>query len=464
MSDQIIDAAFSTKSNELSVVHSDYRGSIVRAQSNLDALREYVGGNFRENTDYGPPFPGSDKKSLLLPGAEKFNLLFDVRPDFVVIERVIDMNTGFCLYHLGCKLIHKNTGTVFGYGEGSCNSYESKFRYRNANRSCPNCGAETLYKSKQGPGYFCWVKKGGCGFTFPDNDPNIINQEVGKVENDNLFDVWNTILKQAEKRAMVAAVVYTGGVSELFTQDADDFVENESAKPRRATPSAQQRKQPSPQEPKHTEAPKVEPIQEPVKEHDEPEQKMVILFDGKRVPVNNQVNDKQADWFRNMFVGNSTGDNLSETGKWHSKHLVNHLRKHFHADKLTDLNMEKFDALLRYTLLEKGNAEHGRRTSPWYDEPETTALPEVSSVDSVSVGARWRATMIKDASPDNPMTPISLDTVLQKWNGKSLDECPQGDLDTLSALMDAIDEGTIKWDRKDAAAGEAVILEELKLS
>jgi hypothetical protein len=63
-----------------------------------------------------------------------------------------------------------------------------------------------VLKSKnEGEGYFCWRKKDGCGALFPLGDKAIENQEVGRVENPDIADTYNTVLKMAKKRAQVDA-------------------------------------------------------------------------------------------------------------------------------------------------------------------------------------------------------------------------------------------------------------------
>jgi hypothetical protein len=44
------------------------------------------------------------------------------------------------------------------------------------------------------------------------------------VKNPDVSDLVNTILKMADKRALVAATLIATGLSEYFTQDMDDFV------------------------------------------------------------------------------------------------------------------------------------------------------------------------------------------------------------------------------------------------
>ena len=116
-------------------------------------------------------------------------------------------------------------GESIGEGLGSCNSWEKKYRYRKAERVCPECGKSAIIKGKQeyGGGYVCFGKKGGCGAKFKDGDPSIEGQEVGQVKNPDPSEQVNTIDKMAQKRAFVAAVLISTNASDYFTQDMEDF-------------------------------------------------------------------------------------------------------------------------------------------------------------------------------------------------------------------------------------------------
>jgi hypothetical protein len=130
------------------------------------------------------------------------------------------------------------TGQVFGEGVGLCSTLESRYRYRHAERTCPNCGKAAIIKGKAeyGGGFICFAKKGGCEAKFGDKDPQILNQEVGKVENADIADVYNTTLKMAKKRAHIDAVLTATAASGIFTQDLldEEEVEPESPRPARA--------------------------------------------------------------------------------------------------------------------------------------------------------------------------------------------------------------------------------------
>lgn len=177
-----------------------------------------------EGNDYGKPFEGAPKPVLLLPGAQKITDAFECYAEPVLLEKIEqwDRKNPLFYYHYQVKLRQRGTNAIISIGEGSANSNESKWYWREGKRKCPKCGKETIFKSKQS-GWYCWAKKGGCGAQFPnDSEPQIINQNIDRVPNEDIFDQVNTIKKIAIKRAHVAAAV-NFGFSELFTQDLDDF-------------------------------------------------------------------------------------------------------------------------------------------------------------------------------------------------------------------------------------------------
>lgn len=188
----------------------------------IDTLRKEV---LREGIDFGT-IPGVDKPTLFKPGAERLCMAFGFTNVFVDGGSVEDFDKGFFHYRYVCGLIHIASGKVVATGIGSCNSMESKYRWRNANRTCPECG-QPVFKSKFKEEFYCNANKGGCGATFNLNDTRITGQEVGKIENDDPYSLVNTIDKMAQKRALVAAVLIGTGASEYFTQDVEDYIDAE---------------------------------------------------------------------------------------------------------------------------------------------------------------------------------------------------------------------------------------------
>ena len=185
-----------------------------------------------DGTDYGAIPNTGGKKTLLKPGAEKLTSFFGLLPDFTVTHSVLDFDgagegkgEALIYYRVRCDLYRG--GAKVGAGDASCSSRESKYRWRAGGRVCPHCGQDAIIKGQEkfGGGWLCFAKKGGCGAKFKDGDAAIEGQSVGRVPNPDIADVDNTILKMAEKRALIAATLIATNVSDFFTQDMEDFAD-----------------------------------------------------------------------------------------------------------------------------------------------------------------------------------------------------------------------------------------------
>ena len=200
----------------------------------VEMKRQFMSRVMRKDEHYGP-VPGTDKPTLLKPGAElllsAMGLLVDCSID--ATPPIVDLagkNYGgeaYVQFHKVAEIYrYDNNGErrFVARASGNCNSWEKKYRYRSADRVCPNCGKAAIIKGKAefGGGWLCFKKKDGCGAKFAANDPQIAGQPGGQVPNPEIADLVNTIEKMAEKRAMVAATLVATGCSDLFTQDMED--------------------------------------------------------------------------------------------------------------------------------------------------------------------------------------------------------------------------------------------------
>lgn len=199
--------------------------TIEQALARRDQQRAFITQVLIKDQDYGE-IPGTKKDTLFKPGAEKLLMFFGLHPRFEAIQTVEDW-TGkdfngepFFYYHQKCILYRD--GETMAEADGSCNSRESKFRYRKGERLCPKCQLPNVRKGKDS-GWYCWTKTGGCGSTFKDGDPAIEKQETGRILNVDVADQANTILKQSQKRALVAVTLIAVNASEYFTQDIEDL-------------------------------------------------------------------------------------------------------------------------------------------------------------------------------------------------------------------------------------------------
>jgi hypothetical protein len=219
--------------------------SVDEAVHMVEQKREFFQRVMRPDEHYGKiPGTGGKKPTLLKPGAELLCASMGLHPVFrdaapPVLDYTGETHGGepFIQYRRICEL-RRQTGQgpddymVVAWAEGVCNSWESKYRWRESKRKCPNCSRETIIVGKQeyGGGFVCFKRIGGCGTKFQATDQRILSQQIGKVINPDVLDLENTILKMADKRALVASVLVGTGCSDLFTQDLeDDAPRSESA-------------------------------------------------------------------------------------------------------------------------------------------------------------------------------------------------------------------------------------------
>lgn len=208
--------------------------------SQVQKIHTVMAKLMKTDTHYGV-IPGTKKPTLYKPGAELLNMLFRLDPQYAIEE---SREGDHLTVRSTCTLFHIPTGMRLGSGMGSCSTREAKYAYRRAGRKCPSCGKEdTIIKGKAdyGGGWLCFAKRGGCGAKYRDGDAAIEGQQTEeRVANPDLPDAYNTVLKMANKRSLVAAVLNVTAASEIFTQDeaqGDEVPETEAVAPRGEAPA-----------------------------------------------------------------------------------------------------------------------------------------------------------------------------------------------------------------------------------
>jgi hypothetical protein len=222
--------------------------------------KDFIGSILKEGVDFGT-IPGSAKPALYKPGAEKMSSFFNLSPSFEDIEKVEDW-TGeqhagepFFYYRIRCHMFVGERRIASA--DGSCNSMETKYRYRWVGESDIPVGlektklktaggriseftfavdkAETGGKYGKPPAYWQSFKdaiESGQARSIKkkikngeERDAWEIDSTLYRVPNNEISDLVNTILKMAQKRALVAVTLIATGTSEYFTQDIDDFID-----------------------------------------------------------------------------------------------------------------------------------------------------------------------------------------------------------------------------------------------
>ena len=256
--------------------------SVELAVERYGAITEFVGRVLRRDVDYGL-IPGTEKLTLLKPGAEKLTTFFGLSTRFQLVERIEDWTGAshdgepFFYYLYRCQLSRGDT--LIAEADGSCNSRETKYRWRESQRVCPACEQAAIIKGREeyGGGWVCFRKRGGCGAKFADGDAVIEGQPTGRVFNPDIADQVNTIQKMATKRSLIAAVLIAVNASEYFTQDVEDFRAADATAANTSAPAAtpptphrqppQPRRQQTPQQSSHHQQ---QPAQSPPPQSSQP--------------------------------------------------------------------------------------------------------------------------------------------------------------------------------------------------
>ncbi len=188
----------------------DYAMSTEAMLGQIRLIQDVMSKVMKNDEHYGV-IPGTLKPSLLKPGAEKLCLLFRFDPDYEIIREVRE--DAFIAYTVKCALQHIPTGQFIATGIGSCNSRETKYRYRS---EVTDITVPKEYWKDRNPELI-----GGTQFTTRKKDG--VWYVAQQVENDNPWDLDNTFIKMACKRALVAATLNATAASDIFTQDLEDM-------------------------------------------------------------------------------------------------------------------------------------------------------------------------------------------------------------------------------------------------
>jgi len=163
--------------------------SMKQVADRVNMVHEVLEKVMRKGTHYGT-VPGCGSKQVLLkPGADVLAMTFRLVPQFAVNRT--DMENGHREYDVTCSM-HGPDGSLLGQGVGSASTMEKKYRYR---------------KDEHGR----------------------------RIENEDIADTYNTVLKIAKKRAHIDATLTVTGAADIFTQDLidedDDTPKREPIKP-----------------------------------------------------------------------------------------------------------------------------------------------------------------------------------------------------------------------------------------
>jgi len=169
----------------------------------IRARVQQVRAQMKEGTHFDKPMGReTGKDTLLKPGAELLAAEFQLRPSFRW-ER--DSKKDHNGYLFTCTLIHFPSGVAVGQGLGYATTAEAKHAFRWESTGRPSSYGESPpeegWKSRNLGGRWVWCRR---------------------VNNPDIADEINTVVKMGKKRSFVDAVLTACACSDMFTQDLED--------------------------------------------------------------------------------------------------------------------------------------------------------------------------------------------------------------------------------------------------
>ena len=152
--------------NSLAIIDTVEIQQVQATMNKISQFQQVIQKTLHQGHDFGI-IPGTDKPTLLKPGAEKILMMMGLRSEFEIVDSTRDFEKGFFQYQVRCRLLKGDM--VITEGLGACNTRERKY-----------------------------LKM----------DP---------------YTMDNTVLKMAKKRALVDAALLVASLSDVFTQDLEDM-------------------------------------------------------------------------------------------------------------------------------------------------------------------------------------------------------------------------------------------------
>jgi len=196
--------------------------SIAEVKKQLATIQSLMQEIMIEGEHYGI-IPGCKKKSIYKSGAELIGFTFRLRPEYEI--DMTELSEGHREYRVICRLYNINTGISWGEGVGSCSTMEPKYRYRGGQvESTGNPVPREYWKLKEKNPDEAQKLIGGKGFSTKKIEGRweIVEKVAGeKIENPDIADQYNTVLKMAKKRAYNDSILTTTAASNFYMQLAD---------------------------------------------------------------------------------------------------------------------------------------------------------------------------------------------------------------------------------------------------
>ena len=226
--------------------------SLEEAKAQVHAVQQFIKSLMVEDVDYGT-IPGTPKPTLYQPGAHKLINIYALDVTTELLDSIEDWDKPFFAYRYRTTLRHR--GRAVGTCEGSCNSLESRYRWRWVPEHNLPVGLDKATLESRGgkiSEFDFAIEKAETGGKYGKPEAYwqrfrdaIESGEAKKVQratksgksygaweidgasyrvpNDDIFSLVNTLQKMGQKRSVVGATLMATRTGDIFTQDIEDM-------------------------------------------------------------------------------------------------------------------------------------------------------------------------------------------------------------------------------------------------
>lgn len=200
------DVAVANPASELAVYEPSM--TMEKAVETFNLVTSFCKKALSENIDYGV-IPGTEKPTLLKPGAEKLAIWFGLAVDDVDCKvDIIDTPKGQVISVRSKCILRDKQGFIKGISEANCNTGED--RYQHGGQWIPEWELPDDFDTKNAD-VKTQKKKAGGSF-----------KKYRLKDSQNPWNFYNTVIKMSQKRAFVSATLMATGTSSRFTADMED--------------------------------------------------------------------------------------------------------------------------------------------------------------------------------------------------------------------------------------------------
>jgi len=189
----------------LSIIDNVNPQQVSATMQKIHQFQAVVQKTLKRDHDYGI-IPGTgNKPTLLKPGAEKILMLLGLTSEYDVIEKVQDYENGFFAFTVKCTLYKNDLKITEGVGHANTKEARYSRRWVTEKKLPDGVNKDSLPKREKEGKYGKYVEY--------------------QIDNDDPYTLANTVLKMAKKRAQVDATLTVASLSDIFTQDLEDYEE-----------------------------------------------------------------------------------------------------------------------------------------------------------------------------------------------------------------------------------------------